>query len=130
MGKLREEIKEISKIKLTNFKKIENEELVTNLILLACENFIEEENFELPLKPNLNGLQNIITICINALDEDINLLKSINYMLKIKNKDNKFSFYFEELIDEIDENDNNNYWHLILTKTFIKIKLFSDLKRD
>lgn len=129
MSKLVNHTKEIAKIKIPNFKDIPNENLVTDLLLLSCAEFIEEYNCGfLPLKSNINGLQNFITMCINLLDEDINLLRDLSFMLKYKNKENRFSFYYEELEEELEDNDIS--LHLLLTKTFIKVKLYNDILKE
>lgn len=127
--KLTNNINEISKIKVTNFKDIPNEGFITNIFLLLCIEFIENYNCGfLPVKNNINGLQNFITLCINAHDENINFLETLNFMVKCKNKDNKFTFCYEELCEEIEDNDIS--WHLLFTKTFIKVKLYNDILKE
>lgn len=126
--KIIDDIKNISKIKVTNFKDIENEELITNLVLLSCAEYIDKYNCGfLPFKLSILGLQNMITCCINFLNEDkINLFTVLDKMIKLSNKDNIFSRYYEEIEDEIEDLDDVT-WHLIFSKTFIKIKLYNDI---
>ena len=91
--KILNDIKEISKIKVTNFKEIENEEFITNMVLLACAEYIDKYNCGfMPFKLSLLGLQNMITCCINFLDDDnINLFTTLDRMLKLSDKENLFS---------------------------------------
>lgn len=126
--KILNDIKEISKIKVTNFKEIENEEFITNMVLLACAEYIDKYNCGfMPFKLSLLGLQNMITCCINFLDDDnINLFTTLDRMLKLSDKENLFSRYYEEIEEELEEIDELT-WHLIFSKTFIKIKLYRDI---
>ena len=122
-----DDINNISKIKVTNFKDIPNEEFVTKLTLLAAAEFLDKYNCGfLPFKLSIAGLHNMLSTSINFLDDDnINFYSMLNKMIKLSNEINTFSSCYEELLDEIEENDID--WHLIFTKTFIKIRLYQEI---
>lgn len=124
-------LKEISKIKVTNFKLIEEEEILTTYILFATAEYIDKYNCGfLPLQNNLSGVQNFITLCLNFLNDDnINYFYVINKILKGKEKENIFSNYYEEILEIYDNEIDAETWHLIFTKTLIKIKLFTNFKK-
>lgn len=127
--KIKQDIQNISKIKVTNFKTIDNEEMVTNVLLLLCLEYIEKyNNGFLPFKKNINGLLNMITCCLNFLDEkNQNFLEILNSLIELKEKENTYKFYYEELLELLEDDIN---WHLIFSKTFIKIKLYKDILEE
>lgn len=127
--KIKQDIQNISKIKVTNFKTIDNEEMATNVLLLLCLEYIEKyNNGFLPFNKNINGLLNMITCCLNFLDEkNQNFLEILNSLIELKEKENTYKFYYEELLELLEDDIN---WHLIFSKTFIKIKLYKDILEE
>ena len=127
--KIRQDIQNISKVKVTNFIQIDNEEMVTNVLLLLCLEYIEKyNNGFLPFNKNINGLLNMITCCINFLDDkEQNLLDILDLLKELKEKDNTYKLHYEELLELLEDDAD---WHLIFSKTFIKIKLYKDILEE